>query len=46
MRLLDKLFGRKEAYPPLPAGSEVVDKLDEVKAPLEELAPAPPRKRL
>ena len=38
MRLLDKLFGRKEAYPPLPAGSEVVDKLDEVKAPLEELA--------
>ena len=38
MRLLDKLFGRKEASPPLPAGSEVVDKLDEVKASLEELA--------
>ena len=38
MGLLDKLFGHKEAYPPLPTGSEVVDKLADVKAPLEELA--------
>lgn len=38
MGLLGKLFGQQEAYPPLPADSEVVDQLDEVKAPLEELA--------
>ena len=38
MGLLDKLFGRKVAYPPLPAGDEAMVKLDEIKASLEELA--------
>lgn len=38
MGLLDKLLGTKVTYPPLPAGSDVVEQLDEVKAPLEELA--------
>ncbi|MCY1304211.1 hypothetical protein D9M70_539570 [compost metagenome] len=38
MGLLDKFFGSKVAYPPLPAGNEALLKLDEVKAPLEELA--------
>ncbi|MDO8906486.1 hypothetical protein [Hydrogenophaga sp.] len=38
MGLLDKIFGSKVKYPPLPAGSEALVKLDEIKAPLEELA--------
>jgi hypothetical protein len=38
MGLLDKFFGSKVKYPPLPAGNEALVKLDEVKAPLEELA--------
>jgi hypothetical protein len=38
MGLLDKLFGTQPKYPPLPAGSEAISKLDEIKAPLEELA--------
>ena len=38
MGLLDKLFGSKVVYPPLPAGNEALTQLDEVKAPLEELA--------
>ncbi|MBA4266013.1 MAG: hypothetical protein C0453_13095 [Comamonadaceae bacterium] len=38
MGLLDKIFGSKVKYPPLPAGNEALAKLDEVKAPLEELA--------
>ncbi|OGB12659.1 MAG: hypothetical protein A2W72_11420 [Burkholderiales bacterium RIFCSPLOWO2_12_67_14] len=38
MRLLDRFFGSKVAYPPLPADNEALVKLDEVKAPLEELA--------
>lgn len=38
MGLLDKLLGTQSAYPPLPTGSDVVEQLDEVKAPLEELA--------
>lgn len=38
MGLLDKLFGSKVAYPPLPAGDEAMVKLDEIKASLEELA--------
>ena len=38
MGLLDKLFGNKETYPPLPAGDEAMVMLDELKAPLEELA--------
>ncbi|WP_157572168.1 hypothetical protein [Hydrogenophaga taeniospiralis] len=38
MGLLDKFFGSKVAYPPLPAGNEALLKLDAVKAPLEELA--------
>ena len=38
MGLLDKFFGNKVAYPPLPAGNEALAKLDEMKAPLEELA--------
>jgi len=38
MGLLDKFFGNKVAYPPLPAGNEAMAQLDEVKAPLAELA--------
>lgn len=38
MGLLDKLFGSKVEYPPLPAGDDALVQLDEVKAPLEELA--------
>jgi hypothetical protein len=38
MGLLDKLFGSKVTYPPLPAGDEAQVKLEDVKAPLEELA--------
>ena len=38
MGLLDKFFGGKVDYPPLPAGNEALAKLDEMKAPLEELA--------
>ena len=38
MGLLDKLFGSTVNYPPLPAGNDALVKLDEVKAPLEELA--------
>ena len=38
MGLLDKFFGSKVSYPPLPPDSEAMGKLDEIKAPLEELA--------
>ncbi|MDR7151508.1 hypothetical protein J2W49_003484 [Hydrogenophaga palleronii] len=38
MGLLEKFFGSKVKYPPLPAGNDALVKLDEVKAPLEELA--------
>ncbi|PKO28934.1 MAG: hypothetical protein CVU36_14260 [Betaproteobacteria bacterium HGW-Betaproteobacteria-9] len=38
MGLLDKFFGSKVEYPPLPAGNEALAQLDEMKAPLEELA--------
>ena len=38
MGLLDKFFGNKVDYPPLPAGNAAMAQLDEVKAPLEELA--------
>ncbi|MGE0351063.1 hypothetical protein [Hydrogenophaga sp.] len=38
MGFLDKILGSKPAYPPLPAGTDAMAKLDEVKAPLEELA--------
>jgi hypothetical protein len=36
--MLDKWFGGKNDYPPLPADNEAAAKLDEVKAQLEELA--------
>lgn len=38
MGLLDKFFGGKPEYPPLPPGNEALLKLDEIKAPLETLA--------
>jgi hypothetical protein len=38
MGFLDKLFGSKLEYPPLPVGGAAMVKLNEVKAPLEELA--------
>jgi len=38
MGMLDKLFGGKNDYPPLPADNEAKAKLDEVKPQLEELA--------
>lgn len=38
MGLLDKFLGSKAKYPPLAAGNEARSQLDEVKAPLEELA--------
>lgn len=38
MGLLDKLFGSKVDYPPLPAGDDARHQLDEIRAPLEALA--------
>ena len=38
MGLLDKIFGSKVEYPPLPAGNGALTQLAEVKAPLEALA--------
>jgi len=38
MGMLDKLFGGKNDYPPLPADNEAKARLDEVKPQLEELA--------
>jgi hypothetical protein len=38
MGMFDKLFGGKQDYPPLPADNEARAKLDEIRAPLEELA--------
>lgn len=38
MGMLDKLFGSKNDYPPLPADNDAAAKLAEVKAELEELA--------
>ena len=38
MGMLDKLFGEKNDYPPLPTDNEATAKLDEVKPELEELA--------
>ena len=38
MGMLDKLFGSKNDYPPLPANNDAAAKLNEVKAELEELA--------
>jgi hypothetical protein len=38
MGFLDKILGSKPSYPPLPVGTDAMAKLDEVKAPLEELA--------
>ncbi len=38
MGLLDKIFGNKVEYPPLPAGNDALVQLDEIKGPLEELA--------
>ena len=38
MGMLDKLFGGKNYYPPLPADNEAKARLDEVKPQLEELA--------
>jgi hypothetical protein len=38
MGMFDKLFGDKQDFPPLPADNDAVAKLDEMKAPLEELA--------
>lgn len=38
MGMFDKLFGGKQDYPPLPADNDAKAKLDEMKAPLEELA--------
>lgn len=38
MGMLDKWFGGKKDYPPLPADNEALANLDEVKAQLEELA--------
>jgi hypothetical protein len=38
MGLLDKIFGSKVEYPPLPPDNEALAKLDEIKAPLEALA--------
>jgi hypothetical protein len=36
--MLDKLFGGKNDYPPLPSDNDALAKLDEVKIQLEELA--------
>lgn len=38
MGILDKIFGSKPSYPPLPDGDMAMSQLDEVKAPLETLA--------
>ena len=38
MGMLGKLFGGKQDYPPLPADTEAMAKLDEMKVQLEELA--------
>lgn len=38
MGLLDRFFGHKVEYPPLPAGSAAIEKIEEIKAPLEALA--------
>lgn len=38
MGFLDKIFGSKPSYPPLPAGDVAMSQLDEVRAPLETLA--------
>ena len=38
MGLLDKLLGNKVNHPPLPAGNEAAAELNDMKAPLEELA--------
>ena len=38
MGMLDKLFGGKNDYPPLPADNDALAKLDRVKPQLEELA--------
>ena len=38
MGMFDKWFGDKQDFPPLPADNEARAKLDEIKAPLEELA--------
>lgn len=38
MGLLDKLFGGKVDYPPLPASDAAMAQLDDLKTPLEELA--------
>jgi hypothetical protein len=38
MGLLNRFFGSKVEYPPLPAGNEAMVTLDEIKASLEELA--------
>ena len=38
MGMFDKWFGGKHDYPPLPADNEAMAKLDEMKAPLQELA--------
>ncbi len=37
MGMLDKLFGRGETYPPLPADNQAMSKLDEVHTELESL---------
>ena len=37
MGMFDKLFGGKQDYPPLPADTEAMAKLDEMKAPLKDL---------
>ena len=38
MGMLDKLFGGKNDYPPLPADNDALARLDKVKPQLEELA--------
>ncbi len=38
MGMLDKLFGGKNDYPPLPSDNDALAKLDEVRTQLEELA--------
>ena len=38
MGMLDKLFGGKKDYPPLPTGDEAHARIDMVKGPLEDLA--------
>ena len=38
MGLLDRFFGSKVTYPPLPAGNEAAHQFEAIKPPLEELA--------